>query len=91
MTKKQRIEAAVSRYVEIDYNLINETYRSLGKKYNLHALAVNRALKKAAKHGMSSLRFRVKPVAQMQKNCRLMMKLLFVTLLIASRTCISTK
>ena len=63
MTKKQRIEAAVSRFVENDVNLIEETYRSLGNKYNLNARTVNRAVEKAAKHGMSSLRYRVKPVA----------------------------
>ena len=71
MTKKQRSEAAVSRYVENDVNLIKETYRSLGNKYNLNARTVNRAVEKAAKHGMSSLRYRVKPVAvpaQMQKK-----------------------
>jgi len=43
--------------------LIEETYRSLGNKYNLNARTVNRAVEKAAKHGMSSLRYRVKPVA----------------------------
>ena len=35
----------------------------MGNKYNLNARTVNRAVEKAAKHGMSSLRYRVKPVA----------------------------